>query len=84
MTGIPLLQMNHVGKDFFGNRVLSDVSFSLDPGQILGLVGENGAGKSTLMKIIFGMPDIHETGGFDGDVLFNGSKIHFSNPFDAL
>ena len=38
------------------------------PGEIHALIGENGAGKSTLMNILFGMPVIHDTGGFEGTV----------------
>ena len=41
-TGVPLLKMENIGKEYFGNRVLQDVSFSLQPGEIMGLVGENG------------------------------------------
>ena len=55
MGGEPLLRVEQVGKAYFGNRVLKNISFSLEKGHILGLVGENGAGKSTLMNIIFGM-----------------------------
>ena len=51
----PLLEMRSIKKDFFGNQVLTDISFTLREGEVLGLVGENGAGKSTLMKILFGM-----------------------------
>ena len=80
----PLLEMKHISKDFFGNQVLTDVNFTLRPGEILGLVGENGAGKSTLMKILFGMDEIHQTGGFGGDVLINGEKVDFATPIDAL
>lgn len=79
-----LLQAKNVGKSFDGNVVLKDVSFDLKAGEILGLVGENGAGKSTLMNIIFGMSVIAETGGYDGELLFNGQKIDFKNPIDAL
>ena len=43
-TSAPLLEMRNISKDFFGNQVLTDVSFSLHKGEILGLVGENGAG----------------------------------------
>lgn len=76
--------MKNISKDFFGNQVLTDVNFSLRPGEILGLVGENGAGKSTLMKILFGMDVIHETGGYGGQVLIDGKEVHFLTPFDAL
>ncbi len=80
----PLLEMRNVSKDFFGNKVLNDINFKLEEGQVLGLVGENGAGKSTLMKILFGMNVINETGGYGGDVIINGKTVHFNSPFDAL
>ncbi|NBK22957.1 MAG: sugar ABC transporter ATP-binding protein [Spirochaetia bacterium] len=80
----PLLEMRHISKDFFGNQVLTDVNFTLRAGEILGLVGENGAGKSTLMKILFGMDEIHQTGGFGGEVIINGEKVEFATPIDAL
>ncbi len=82
--GVPLLRMEKIGKEYFGNRVLSDVTFSLMPGEILGLVGENGAGKSTLMNILFGMSVIQETGGYEGKIFINGEEKSFSDPFDAL
>ncbi len=52
---VPLLEVRNVKKSFFGNQVLSDISFTLNEGGVLGLVGENGAGKSTLMSMLFGM-----------------------------
>ncbi|MDD4614655.1 MAG: sugar ABC transporter ATP-binding protein [Caldisericia bacterium] len=84
MATVPLLIMKEVGKAFFSNRVLKNVNFSLDKGQILGLVGENGAGKSTLMNILFGMDVIRETGGYEGEILIDGEKVDFGSPFDAL
>ena len=80
----PLLQMQNIKKDFFGNQVLTDINFTLGEGEVLGLCGENGAGKSTLMKILFGMDVIRETGGYGGDILIDGQKVEFNTPFDAL
>lgn len=80
----PLLSIQHVSKEFYGNVVLQDVSFDLKAGEILCLVGENGAGKTTLMRILFGMPVIAETGGFSGKILLDGAEVRFASPFDAL
>ncbi len=79
-----LLKMEGIKKDFFGNQVLTDVNLTLKKGHILGLVGENGAGKSTLMKILFGLGVIHETGGYEGKIIFNGREVKFMSPFEAL
>lgn len=83
-TAVPLLKMENISKEYFGNRVLHDVTFSLQPGEILGLVGENGAGKSTLMNILFGMPVIQNTGGYLGRIIISGKEVHFKGPLDAL
>ncbi len=81
---IPLLELSHISKSFGKNIVLHDISFSLKEGEIIGLVGENGAGKSTLMKILVSMPEIHETGGYEGQVFYRGNEVHFLTPSDSL
>ncbi len=80
----PLLVMKNIKKDFFGNQVLTDINLTLKEGEVLGLCGENGAGKSTLMKILFGDKDIHETGGYEGEIYLDGEKVEFMSPFDAI
>lgn len=79
-----ILEFKDVRKSYQGNPVLKGISFSVAPGEIHGLIGENGAGKSTLMNILFGMPVIHETGGFEGKVILNGEEVTFENPKDAM
>ena len=78
------LEMKNVSKEYYGNRVLKNVSFSLGEGEVLSLVGENGAGKSTLMNILFGMPVIHATGGFEGEVFLDGEKVNIKSPEEAM
>ena len=80
----PLLQLDHIGKEFYGNRVLSDITFDIHAGEIIGLVGENGAGKSTLLNILFGMPVIASTGGYEGKLQVDGKNVRFTSPNQAL
>ena len=46
---------NHLQKNYGGHVALRDVSFSIEPGRLVGLLGPNGAGKSTLMKCSMGL-----------------------------
>ena len=79
-----VLQMEHIEKEYYGNTVLKDVNLAIRPGEVLALVGENGAGKSTLMNILFGMAQIHATGGFKGRVMIDGKDANIHSPREAM
>src|SRR5438876_1015141 len=83
-SGAPALELRSIVKEYEGNRVLKGVSLSVREGEIHALVGENGAGKSTLMNILFGMPVIHETGGYGGEIKLGGQAVRFKSPAEAM
>jgi ribose transport system ATP-binding protein len=70
--------MNNISKSFPGVKALSDVSVSLNQGEVLALVGENGAGKSTLMKILGGVYLPNE-----GEILIDGKRAVIHTPLDS-
>lgn len=69
------LSVRKLSKAYPGVQALSDVSFSLQAGQVLGVVGENGAGKSTLMKSIAGAEEPSS-----GSIEIFGSPLLLGNP----
>lgn len=79
-----VLKMDNISKEFYGNKVLKNVQLHVAAGEIHALMGENGAGKSTLMNILFGMPAIHNTGGFEGTIEFDGQAVTIDNPQKAM
>ncbi len=70
-AGPPVIELRNVSKTFGEVRSLSEVNFSVFPGEIVGLLGDNGAGKSTLVKTVTGFhkPDP------GGEILFMGKHI---------
>ena len=64
------LSVEHINKFFSGRQVLNDVTFSVEEGQVCGLLGSNGAGKTTLLRIVNRIlqPD-------SGSVQFDGHPI---------
>ena len=69
-----LLNYDSVEISFDGTPVVHDISFSLQPGEILGLVGESGSGKSTLIKAAMGL--LGDTGLVTrGDITFRGRNL---------
>lgn len=67
------LQVNGVAKSFGEVRAVSDVTFRVDEGEVVGLLGPNGSGKSTMMKMIVGIlrPDRGNIQVFGSDVVAN-------------
>jgi ABC-type uncharacterized transport system ATPase subunit len=61
---------------FYANR---NLSFSVEPGTIHGLIGENGAGKSTAMKALFGIYPVDE-----GTILVAGRPVRIKSPVQAM
>ncbi len=51
---VPVLELANISKHFGAIQAVNDVSFTLEAGQVVGLMGDNGAGKSTLVKIFTG------------------------------
>lgn len=74
-----LLKMSGVNKTFGANRVLDDVEFAIDAGEIVALLGANGAGKSTLMKIMTGIYSRDA-----GTVSIDGRTVDVQSPRDAM
>ena len=75
----PLLEMRGMVRTFGALRANDGIDLDVQPGQILGLLGENGSGKSTLMKVLFGMlpPDA-------GTIIFRGRELSRHHPREAM
>src|SRR6185312_17358692 len=72
----PILEMRSITKEFPGVKALSNVSITVQTGEIHAICGENGAGKSTLMKVLSG---VYPYGSYDGQIIYQGSESRFSD-----
>jgi D-xylose transport system ATP-binding protein len=75
----PVLALEGVSKSFGPVQALSDVTFRVNPSEVVALVGDNGAGKSTLVKTIAGIHPADE-----GRILFEGDEVRIGGPTDAV
>ncbi|WP_435373740.1 ATP-binding cassette domain-containing protein [Staphylococcus nepalensis] len=69
-----LLSMENISKKIKRKRILKDITFSLEKGHIIGLVGGNGAGKTTLMKVILGLSN-YQSGTLKNHISTNQNDI---------
>ena len=71
---MPILEVNHIEKSFGSTQVLNDISFSLEKGQALSIIGSSGSGKTTLLRCLnfLEKPD-GGTIAIDGNVIFDAA-----------
>ena len=68
-----MLEVKNITKYYGNNRAVNNLSFTVNDGEIFGLLGENGAGKTTTFRIIMGLIEASE-----GEVLLDGKKIDYN------
>jgi iron complex transport system ATP-binding protein len=74
-AGSPVLEVRGLGFAYTGRMILRDIAFSLEQGELLGMLGPNGVGKSTLFRCILGLEK-----KYSGTVLLDGEDIKNKNP----
>src|SRR5919199_1386749 len=74
----PLLEARGIVKSFGRVRALRGASFTVNPGEVVALIGDNGAGKSTLVKTLSGV--IHPD---EGEIRFEGRPVSIASPTAA-
>src|SRR2546423_713519 len=76
---MPNIELHHIIKSFGSVWAVNDVSLTIAPGTVHGLLGENGAGKTTLMNIVYGM--VQRDGG---KIQIDGRAVEINSPRDAI
>ncbi len=79
MSGSPLLKVRNLSKSFGGVQALSQVSFDLSEGELLGVIGPNGSGKTTLVNLITGF--VKST---SGSVFYQDQDITNRAPYKVI
>lgn len=79
MSNVPILKVEHLNKRFGGVGAVYNVSFELEQGDSLGILGPNGSGKTTLVNLITGF--VRPT---SGQVFFRGRDITNMPPYDRV
>ena len=76
-----MIFVNEISKSFCATLILNEISFNVNDGEKIGLVGPNGTGKSTLLKLIAGMesPDAGTAGHNNGELSYLKQDV----PFDS-
>jgi branched-chain amino acid transport system ATP-binding protein len=73
-----ILDTRGVSKNFGGIKAVSNVTFNLRPGEIVGLIGPNGAGKTTLVNLLTGVLTPNS-----GQIFFKGQDVTSQRPYQA-
>ncbi|MBA7526836.1 Fructose import ATP-binding protein FrcA [subsurface metagenome] len=78
MKKLPLMKVRNIHKWYGKVHAVNGVSFIVNRGEIIGLVGDNGAGKSTLIKVLSGYHRPNE-----GEIFIEGEKVKINSPSHA-
>lgn len=73
MAGEKILELSHISKSFGDSVILKDISFDVEKGSVISIIGSSGSGKSTLLRCINRLEEID-----GGEILFHGSPIPVS------
>ena len=74
---MPILEVEHISKSFGKTEVLKDISFSLEKGQVVSIIGSSGSGKTTLLRCL-NFLERPNTGiiRVNDDILFDGREFY--------
>lgn len=73
------LAVNHISKRYGSVQANRDISFRLENGEVLAILGENGAGKTTMMRMLYGLETMDS-----GSIEVNGVPVEIRSPKDAI